>query len=322
MTRAELERRQVWIYLGAILAGLAAGTFAPALGPAAEASLWPALMLLLTVSFSQVPLDEVPAALRDRRFIGAVLVGNFVLVPCLVWLLLPLAPDDPAARLGMLLVLLVPCTDWFITFAQLGRGDARRAIVATPVKLLVQIAALPAFLWLFLGEGFAEILSAGRFLLVFVMLIVVPLGIALLVERWAARRGLRDRVVGRLGSFPVPLLALVVFLIALGQAEIVAGEIALLGRIAPVFVLYLVGAAAIGITLGRMLALPVPQARTLVFSLATRNSFVVLPFALALPAGWEAAVLVIVFQSLVELFGMVAFLWLVPNRLLRMPAGA
>jgi ACR3 family arsenite efflux pump ArsB len=42
---------------------------------------------------------------------------------------------------------------------------------------------------------------------------------------------------------------------------------------------------------------------------------VVLPIALALPPSWEAAVVVIVFQSLVELFGMIAYLWWVPRRL-------
>ena len=68
--------------------------------------------------------------------------------------------------------------------------------------------------------------------------------------------------------------------------------------------------------IGRAFKLPVPQARTLLFTLSTRNSFVVLPFALALPVAWELAAIVIVFQSLIELFGMLALLWLVPRKLL------
>ena len=72
--------------------------------------------------------------------------------------------------------------------------------------------------------------------------------------------------------------------------------------------------------LARALALPATHGRTLAFSLGTRNSFVVLPFALALPAGWEATAVVIVVQSLVELVGMVAFLWWVPQRLFMQPS--
>jgi ACR3 family arsenite efflux pump ArsB len=48
-----------------------------------------------------------------------------------------------------------------------------------------------------------------------------------------------------------------------------------------------------------------------VFSLATRNSFVVLPLALALPAPWQAAAVAIVVQSLVELIGLMILLRLV-----------
>ena len=46
----------------------------------------------------------------------------------------------------------------------------------------------------------------------------------------------------------------------------------------------------------------------------------VLPIALALPEAWQAAVVVIVFQSLVELFGMVAYLSWVPGKLIPEPS--
>ncbi len=42
-----------------------------------------------------------------------------------------------------------------------------------------------------------------------------------------------------------------------------------------------------------------------------------LPFAVALPAGWELVALVIVLQSLVELFGMLLYLWVLPRYLFR-----
>jgi arsenite transporter len=78
---------------------------------------------------------------------------------------------------------------------------------------------------------------------------------------------------------------------------------------------FLVAAALVAKALARWLALPTAQGRTLAFSLGTRNSFVVLPLALALPAGWEATAVVVVVQSLVELLGMAAYLWWVPRKL-------
>lgn len=305
----------MWVYLIAILAGLALGGGALGVAGPFEAVLWPLLGLLLYATFTQVPLTHLPDAFRDRRFLGAVLVGNFVLVPLAVWGLLAFLPDDPAIRLGVALVLLVPCTDWYITFTHLGGGDARRAIAATPVNLLAQLGMLPVYLWLFMGDAFLELLAADRIALVVVTLIALPLLGAWLTERWAERSRRGARMVGRIGWLPVPLLGLVVFLVAASQVQAVVGALPVLGQVLGVFVAFLVVAALIGLLLGRLLRLPVRSARALIFSLGTRNSFVVLPLALALAPAWQTATVVIVFQSLVELFGMVVYLWIVPRLL-------
>ncbi|MCY1548136.1 hypothetical protein D9M68_842270 [compost metagenome] len=84
----------------------------------------------------------------------------------------------------------------------------------------------------------------------------------------------------------------------------------------PVFVLFLVAAALLAKGIAVQLRLPSGQGRTLAFSMGTRNSFVVLPLALLLPAGWEVVAAVVV-QSLVELFGMVAYVWVIPRHLFR-----
>lgn len=150
MGRETLERHQVWFYLAAVALGLLAGTVWPEAGHTTEALVWPVLALLLYATFTQMPLASFPAAFKDVRFLTTALVGNFVLIPAVVWALIQFAPDDQALRLGLLLVLLVPCTDWFITFTQLGRGDATRATVLTPITLLLQLLLLPLYLWLLL----------------------------------------------------------------------------------------------------------------------------------------------------------------------------
>lgn len=317
--RVALERRQVWLYLAAIAGGLLAGSAFPALAPRFEALLWPTLACLLYATFVQVPLLHVRLAFRDRRFVLAALSGNFVLIPLLVWLALQGLPDDPPLRLGVLLVLLVPCTDWFITFAQLGRGNAARAIAITPLNLLLQLALLPAYLWLMLpGAGLGAALRIEDVLPAAVALIGLPLAGAALSERWieaapAARIVWRDRLAG----WPVPLLAAVVFLIAGAQADAVRAAGPVLLTVLPLFVAYLVAAALLARALATVFRLAADSGRTLAFSFGTRNSFVVLPLALVLPPGWEAAIVVIVFQSLVELFGMVCYLWWLPRRLFR-----
>ncbi|WP_236571440.1 bile acid:sodium symporter [Rhodovarius lipocyclicus] len=165
-SRAALERNQVWFYLAAAAAGLGAGAGAPALAGPVEALLWPALALLLLATFAQVPLTHLADGFRDLRLLGALLLGNFVLVPLLVAALWPLVPAEPAIRLGVVLVLLLPCTDWSMTFTHLARGDTAGLIAVVPVLLLLQMVLLPAYLWLFLGSGELVALPADRLLLV------------------------------------------------------------------------------------------------------------------------------------------------------------
>lgn len=316
-TRETLEKYQVVIYSGAIIAGLAAGIRFPEFLSAWDAALWPLLGVLLFATFTQVPLVHLPQAFGDVRFLAAAVSGNFLVVPLIVWGLLALAPPLPAVRLGILLVLLVPCTDWFITFSKLGGGDAHRAIAFAPVSLLLQLILLPVYLWLFFGAELAPALARREMLQAFAGLILVPLLLAFLLERWVENHPRRSRIPEWLGWLPVPLLALVVFTIAATQVHIVLDAGRLLGHLLVLYVIFLVLAALLARLWGQLFRLPALQGRVLAFSFGTRNSFVVLPVALALPGSFELAVVVIVFQSLVELCGMAAYLRLIPCCLFR-----
>ncbi|EIE97026.1 arsenic resistance protein [Saccharomonospora glauca] len=316
--RDTLERHQVWFYLAAVAAGLLTGTLWPDAGHLTETLVWPVLALLLYATFTQMPLASIPAAFKDGRFLATALVGNFVIIPLLVWALVQLAPENEALRLGLLLVLLVPCTDWFITFSQLGRGDATRATALTPITLILQLLLLPLYLGLMADIDFASVFALAD---VWPALLVVlaPLGLAALTEAWAKKSPSRGRTVERFGWWPVPLLAVVILLVATAHVSAVGDNLRLLPIVVGIAVAFLAAALVIAKLLSLAFRLPAGQGRTLAFSLGTRNSFIVLPFAFSLPAGWEVTAIVIVMQSLVELFGMVFYLWFVPRILFRDP---
>ncbi|AVI64182.1 arsenic resistance protein [Halomonas sp. GFAJ-1] len=313
--REQLEKQQSWLYLGFISLGLTLGVLAPTRVAPLEQLLWPLLGVLLYATFTQIPLLHIKQSVADVRFMTALLVGNFVVIPALLGLLVLWLPLSPPVIAGVLLVLLVPCTDWFITFTHLGKGDAARAIAATPLLLLVQMAALPVYLWLFLGGEWFQLTFSTNLLSAFAGVILLPLMLAWLTELGAQRYRAIERTTQQLGYLPVPLLALVVLVIAATQVNSVLALAHVLLQVVLIFAGYLVVAAMLGKLLGKLFKLPATSARTLVFSFGTRNSFVMLPIALTLPNGWQAAVVVIVFQSLVELFGMVAYLRWVPKLL-------
>lgn len=316
LSRETLERYQVWLYLLAVVLGLATGTVVDGPGQVTEVAVWPVLAVLLYATFTQMPLAAIPAAFADARFLGTALVGNFVLIPLVVWGLIQPVADDQALRLGLLLVLLVPCTDWFITFTQLGRGDAARATAFTPISLVLQLLLLPLYLWLLADLDLSTVFAPADVWPAFLVLLA-PLALAVLTSTWARTSPRRQAAVDRLGWGPVPLLAVVLFLVAAGNVTEVRENLHLLPVVAAVAVAFLVAALALARLLAVTAGLPADQGRALTFSLGTRNSFIVLPFALSLPPGWEVVAIVVVMQSLVELFGMVFYLWFVPRILFR-----
>ena len=175
---------------------------------------------------------------------------------------------------------------------------------------------MPAYLWLFLGDEWFQLTFSADLLSAFAGLILLPLSLAWLTELAAKRSSAIERSVGCLIYLPVPLLALAVFIIAASQVNSVLGLSYVLWQVVFIFIGFLVIAGLLGKTLGSLFKLPPASARPLAFSFGTRNSFVMLPIALTLPNGWQAAVVVIVFQSLVELFGMIALIRWVPGKLI------
>ncbi|MDR5684474.1 MAG: hypothetical protein QN163_10720 [Armatimonadota bacterium] len=118
----------------------------------------------------------------------------------------------------------------------------------------------------------------------------------------------------------MPCLTVVLFLIAPSQTGQVADHLRGIELVVAAFVLYLILAAGLGVATSRLFRLSHAATRTLLFSTGTRNSFVVLPVVLALPAGW-GAVTVVVLQPLVELMGMLVYLHWVPRLTARWASG-
>ncbi|MDX4954723.1 arsenic resistance protein [Delftia acidovorans] len=320
--RSLLETRQIAIYFAAVVfAGILAWLWpaSTAMAPAID----PLLAFMLFVTFLQVPLTELRRAWSNLRFLGALLMANFVLVPGLVAVLLPWMPQDPLLRIGVLLVLLTPCIDYVVTFAHLGKADAKPLLASTPLLLAAQMVLLPVYLSLFMGDAAAGLVHWGPFVHAFVWLIAVPLSLAGLCQAWAARSATGERVVGVLGLLPVPATAAVLLVVVAAVAPQLGLALDAVRQVAAVYVAFAVVAPMAGWGVARLFRLPADQGRAVAFSSATRNSLVVLPLGLAIPGALPWVPAVIVTQTLVELISELIYVKVAPGlgaRSLRQPS--
>lgn len=315
--REWMERHQVVLYLSALVAGAAVGLLVPAVSGFAAAAVTPVLGLLLYATFLAVPFRRLASAVRDGRFLLTVLALNFVVVPAVVFALSRLVAHDDVLLLGVLFVLLTPCVDYVIVFTGLAGGAQDRLLAATPLLMLAQMALLPGYLWLMAGTQFARGLDARPFLEAFALLIVVPLAAAWLTQAVASRWAW-GRVVDRTASAGmVPLMMATLAVVVASQAYDVGRHLGGLLTVVPVYVLFAAAMVGLGLLAGRMAGLGASGRRAVVFSGVTRNSLVVLPLVLALPASlgeqYRLAPLVVVTQTLVELVVMVVLVRTVPR---------
>ena len=311
-----IQRQQVPLFLAAIVLGAVGGTLAPVLAPALAVLITPALGLLLFATFLGVPLTRLGRAVVDLRFLGVLLLVNFVLVPAVVFGLTRFIAGDPALLFGVLLVLLTPCVDYVIVFAGLAGGARDRLLAATPLLMLLQILLLPVYLRLIIGPDAVDLIEVGPFLDAFLFLIVLPLLAAAGVQAGARRRRTASLCRGTasvMQTLMVPLMMLTLFVVVGSQIHAVGAESAALLSLIPLYLAFLVIMVGVGLLAARLGRLDVPAGRALVFSGVTRNSLVVLPLALAAPAALHLAPLAVVTQTLVELVGMVILVRLVPR---------
>jgi len=302
LTRDQLETRQIPVYFAAILAAIAFGLLAADTARHLQALVTPAIAVLMYAMFLQIPFLDLRQSWGNRRFIAALLLANFVLVPMLVWAATRGLVDHPAILIGALLVLLTPCIDYVVVFTHIGKGDSRLTLAATPVLLLVQLVLLPVYLALMLGDASQVTMAITPFVEAFVLLIVLPITLAVLTSAGARRSRLISGWNDAWAWMPVPAMAAVLVAVIGSQIAMVSRDVEALLPVIPVYIGFMLLAPVLGFVSARLFRLPVAQARSVSFSAATRNSLVVLPLALALPEDMRAlAAAAVITQTLVEL---------------------
>ncbi|HBU85880.1 MAG TPA: arsenic resistance protein [Paenibacillus sp.] len=317
-TRETMEKQQTWFYIAALLVGAAIGLGTSEWGTALHYTVPPVLAILLYSMFAQIPFLQLKESWSNLRFIGALLVANFIIVPVVVWLLTLAFPQPPAVLIGVYLVLLTPCIDYVIVFTQLGRGNEKLMLAATPILFVIQMVLLPVYLWLFLGKEAAQVMQVGPFVEAFLFLIVIPLLLAILTQVVTRGKAGGERVMNATAWLPVPMMALALIVVVASQIGKVYNDFAVIVDVLPIYINFLIVMPFVSRMVAALFRLDTGAGRAVIFSAGTRNSLVVLPLALALPPEWATiAAAVIVTQTIVELAGELIYIRIVPSVILR-----
>lgn len=90
-------------------------------------------------------------------------------------------------RMGLVMLLVTPCTDWYLVFTQMSKGNVGLSSTLLPVNLVLQIVLMPVYLLVFMGRS-ADFDMVGM-LADMAVLLLIPLLVATAVKLLSAKVG-------------------------------------------------------------------------------------------------------------------------------------
>ncbi|WP_018924451.1 arsenic resistance protein [Salsuginibacillus kocurii] len=194
----------------------------------AEFLIVPFLIIMLCAVFLQLPLHEVKKALAHAQFTNASLFINFIWTPFLAWLLAHLfLAEHPALWIGFIMLVVTPCTDWYLIFTKLAKGNMAASTMLLPINLVLQVLLLPFYLYLFTGTQ--DMISPHVFMESIGLVFLLPALLAWLTHRLGnGTRFYHSHFLSIVQVIPIVFLSLTIVAMFMAEGHILLSHLDLL----------------------------------------------------------------------------------------------
>nr|WP_246049117.1 hypothetical protein [Natronomonas salsuginis] len=206
---------------------------------------------------------------------GSSLLVNFLWSPLLaVGLGAVFLREYPALWVGLIMLMVTPCTDWYLLFTDIAGGDVPLATSLLPYNLVLQLVLLPVYLYVFAGT-LVELPTA---LLVesVVLVLVVPLTLGGVTRsgliQWRSQQWFNRRFLPKMSPLQIVFLNLAIGAMFASQGGVIVENPRLLALMAiPVIAFYAIN-LGVGFAVGRVLDFSYEELLCFNNTILSRNS--------------------------------------------------
>jgi ACR3 family arsenite efflux pump ArsB len=295
-----IEKLETILILAAIALGLALGQ-SEAFGRFAVCLVGPFLVAMIFGVFLKIPIAEIGKGFKNAKFALTSLSVNFLWIPILGYILSEIfLSDSPDLKIGYLMLLVTPCTDWYLIFTALAKGNAPLSTSILPLNLIVQLLLLPIYLLLFAGlSGSVEVktlLSSVFFTLALPLLLSLSIKKAF-KEKSPARSGFDRIFAGGIFYF----LWLAIMCMFASEARRVVNDFDQFKILFPPVIFFFVVNFFVGRLVGRIAKFSPQDKVSLTMTTLARNSPVALAVAVVAFPDRPLIALALVIGPLIEL---------------------
>ncbi|KZX15451.1 arsenic resistance protein [Methanobrevibacter filiformis] len=217
-----LEKLQSLIIFIAILFGLLLGQIA-IISKGAGYIIMPFLFLMLFAIFINIPLKDFKKSLSNFRFTTFSLIINFIWTPILAYILgYMFLSNNSQLWIGFIMLLVTPCTDWYLMFTDMAKGNVPLGFSTLPLNLILQIVLLPVYLLLFTGVngGFdINMLFESIIYIIILPFLLAQIGRYILSKEKFIKKSLDKKILGFFKSIQIIFLSLAIFAMFASQGN-------------------------------------------------------------------------------------------------------
>ncbi|MDF0589763.1 arsenic resistance protein [Candidatus Methanocrinis natronophilus] len=297
------EKLQSVFILLSIGFGLGISRF-PQIAQHGGAAILPALMLMLYIIFLQMPLERLGRGFANLKVAGLSLTVNFLFTPFfafgLGYLFLRSSPD---LWVGFFMLMLTPCTDWYLVFTSMAKGDVGLGASLLPWNLFLQLALLPLYLALLAGYVVPiDVLLLGKSV---VLVVVLPLGTAystrIILTRAKSGEFFREVFLAKVGGLHFPFLLVAITGMFVSQGQAVADNPFVMANLLAPIMIFFTTIYIISQIVAKLFGFTYPEMASFTCTTIARNSPLALAIAVTAFPDQPLIALTLVIGPLIEL---------------------
>jgi len=264
----------------------------------------PFLMVLLYFVFLSVDEKKFKSAFLNIKFTLTSVIINFIWTPLFAFGLGKLFFfKNVDLQMGLLMLMVTPCTDWYLIFTALAKGNVELGASILPLNLLLQILLLPLYLLIFFG-GKANI-TGGTVLLSIVIVLIIPFGLALISKILEKHSKVMNKVVDCIRDLDehaeiIFLCLAIISMFASESKSLFENPVILLKMLIPMVIFFIVNFIGVRF-IGQRLGFKDEEIVPLNFTTLARESNLALAIAVAAYPDHPLISLSLVIGSLIEL---------------------
>lgn len=168
------------------------------------------LALMLFALFLDIPLSDIKSSFSNIKFTSTSLIINFIWTPLFGYFLGKLfLSGNIDLFIGFVMLILTPCTDWYLVFTKMSRGNMPLSLSILPLNLILQLVLLPVYLWVFFSSS--NMLELSNLIDGLVTFIVIPFVASLIVKYILDDKPIKDKITSCFSNLQIIFLCIAIF---------------------------------------------------------------------------------------------------------------